>query len=526
MRFRIRSKLIMAITLLIVVLFTFVAFLFINEKKIEMADDIYLNALAFSKLTASTIANNYDLYLAQGGFVYFNREMQDIFEQNDDIALVEIVSYEGEVLYDSEIDVDKKYQGEPRMIEDSFTLRQIQSEHVSIRTFDGEILYLKTDEKGNTIYVDENENRIEPLESGSLINFIVVPANERYSIVYGLDYHNLFERIEAMTMRIVYLAIFGVMLGMIMSFIMARQVTKPVSKLVKGAEKIATGDFKTRVYIKTRDELGFLGKAFNKMAVDLEASVEAKLYKERVARELELAAQIQNQLVPDESQIPKVEGLDIAAGLIPAEEMGGDMYDFLCLNDERMLMYLGDVTGHGVPAGIVGSIASAVFFGYCAEIDLKKLIIDVNRVLKAKTMTNMFMTLCLMEWSVPNKRFRYVSAGHEQLIHYKAAEGKAELTPAGGIALGMLPDVSAHVKVEEVNLEPGDFIIVYSDGIPEAWRSKNENYGIKRFMRSVEKWGNAKNSNEMKGGILADLKEFTGDYKQMDDITLVVIKRI
>ncbi|MFH1284204.1 MAG: SpoIIE family protein phosphatase [Candidatus Peregrinibacteria bacterium] len=516
----------MAISLLIVALFSFVAYLFINEKRLEMADDIYVNALAFSKLTAPTVVYDYDLYLSQSGFVYFNRDINSLFEQNDDIALIEVVSYAGEVLYDSDLDADKKYGGELRMVENVETLAQIQSENVSIKTFGGDVFYLKANDEGDIFYVDENEKTIESPRAGDEVDFIVVPANEKYSIVYGLDYHNLVERVGIMTMRIVYLAIFGIMIGIIMSFFMAGRVTKPVAKLVAGAERIATGDFKTRVDIATHDEIGFLGASFNKMAIDLESSVEAKLYKERVTRELELAAQIQSQIVPAESEIPKIEGLDISAGLVPAEEIGGDMYDFQRCGDDRLIMYLGDVTGHGVPAGIVSSIASAVFYGYSGQSDLKKLIVDVNHVLKGKTMSNMFMTLCLMEWNSAEKKFRYVSAGHEQLIHYKAKEGKVELAPAGGIALGMLEDVSPHVKVEQIDMQPGDFVISYSDGIPESWRTEKENYGIERFLQSVEKWGKSKTSADMKQGILADLKEFVGGYKQMDDVTLIVLKRV
>ena len=356
-----------------------------------------------------------------------------------------------------------------------------------------------------------------------LIKHIVVPASEKYSVIYTITYENLDERIATMMRRMIYLAIFAIMLGMMLSFGMAAQFVKPVKKLVFGVGEIAKGNFKSRVAIKTHDEMKYLGDAFNQMAVDLEKSVEAKLYKERVTRELEIAGDIQKQIIPKD--IPRLPGMDISADIIPAEEIGGDMYDFIPLGNNKLMMYLGDVTGHGVPAGIVSSISNALFYAYSAEPDLKNLITAVNKVLTAKTMPSMFMTLCLMEWDGTAKKFTYVNAGHEQIIHYKAKEQKAVLTESKGIALGMIPDIADKVSLVEIPLEVGDSLLVYSDGIPEAWRSKTEAYGMDKLVNTMGAAGKFADSSQMKDYILKDVKTFTGDYKQMDDITLIVIKR-
>lgn len=543
MKINIRSKLVIAISLLMVVLFAMVALLFINEKRTEIAEDIYVNALAYSKLTAPIIVDDYDLYLAESGFVYFNREINSFFEQNADIAAIKVITYSGELLYDSIQDVDRRYEGPLREISDEDLLEQIHSEHISIKTQDEQssrTLFISDDfscvtdkdictqygiPEGGIVYVDNNEKVIQPLQPGTLVDYLVVPASEKYSVVYYLDYQSLIDRVAVMVRRIVYLAIFGVMLGMLMSFFLSKKITDPVAKLVGGVEKIAKGDFKAaRVNIKTKDELQFLGESFNKMAVDLEESVEAKVYKERVTRELELATEIQNQIIP--KNIPTFPGIDLDAGLIPAEEIGGDMYDFLKVNEDKLLMYLGDVTGHGVPAGIVSSIANALFFGFYENPDLKKMMVDVNRVMYEKTVKTMFMTLSLMEWDNAQSVFKFVSAGHEQLIHYRAREGKTVLAPKGGIALGMIGDISKIIDEQIIDFQPGDFIIVYSDGIPEAWRSESEQYGMERFLQVVQNNGVLKTSSEMKAAILNDLNTFTAGYKQMDDITLVVVKRV
>ncbi len=527
MRLSIRSKFVFAISLLMVVLFSLVALLFISEKKTEIAGDIYGNGLAFARLTAPTVVSNYDLYLAQNGFVFFNREMQKIFEQNDDIDRVQVISYVGEILYDSAVDVDRQHEGKSRFVKDEELFGQVRSENNSVRVLDsGETYYIKRLDDGGMKYVDKQERELEAFENGTLMEYLVIPASEKYAVVYYFNYHNLNERVEMMMSRIGYMALFAIMLGMLLSFVMSSHVTKPVAKLVEGAENIAKGNFKTRVDIESHDEIGYLGQAFNKMAIDLEESMEARLYKERVTHELELAIEIQDQIIPDQEEIPQPEGLEISAGIISAEEIGGDMYDFLRVGEDKTLMYLGDVTGHGVPAGIISSIASALFYGFSPQGDIKRILVEVNRVLKAKTMPTMFMTLCLMEWVDGGSELKYVNAGHEQLIHYKAREKKAELRPAGGIALGMLPNVEQHLKVDSIALEPGDFIVVYSDGIPEAWKSHEEYYGIERLIKTVEKFGDSPDAMSLQHSILEDVKAYANGYRQMDDITIMVLRRV
>lgn len=526
MKITIRSKLIIAISILMVMIFAMAASLFVNEKKKEFAQDIYLNMLAFAKLTAPTVAYDYDLYLAQNGFIYFNRELAKMLKQNVDIGAIKVMSYKGELLYDSKVDVDKKYEGEARKIEDKKLLSEVQSKNISMQTEDGRVVFLKQNDADEFEYVDKDEKAVEAIVAGPLLKYLIVPGSDKYAIQYDLDYKNLYERIERMRMRIVYLALFGIMLGMILSFVLSRQVTKPIAQLVEGADKIDKGDFTARVNITTHDEMNFLGAAFNQMAMDLEKSIEAKIEQDRVKNELKIAGQIQDKLVPDDDEIPKMADLQIAADLVPAEEVGGDIYDFLKLDDNRLLMYLGDVTGHGVPAGIISSISNALFYGYATLGDLKKILLEVNRVLKAKTLPTMFMTLCLMEWDAIAKKFTYASAGHEQILHYRAAAKVAEYKAAGGIALGMLQDISKHINVVDIDFQVGDYLVIYSDGIPECWKNEKESYGPERLKVAMEKFAVLADADAVKKAILADVHEFAAGHKQMDDITIMVIKRI
>jgi len=516
MRIKIRSKLILGISFLIIILFLAMAYLFINEKKEEMANDIYLNSLAFSSLTADSVVYDYDLYLAQNSFVYFNRNMQSLFKQNNNVKRIAVLDYSKELLYDSAVDVDSKYDGHREV--DELFLEHLKSENISLRLKNGDIFYLKEDD-----FVNLNEEKIKAFEKKSLINYLIIPSGEEYFVAYYLDYSAMDERVLAMVKRILYLALFGIMLGILMAFYLSGRLTKPISKLVEASGQISKGNFLARADIATNDELRDLGDSFNKMAKNLKESMTARLYQARVTQELSIATKIQVELIP--KNIPQVKGLDIAAGLIPAEEIGGDIYDFMFSNDGDLLMYLGDVTGHGVPAGIVSSLANALFYGFRDLDSLSDILVKVNGVMKAKTVSTMFMTLCLMEWSISRQKFKYISAGHEQIIHYKASDGSVELKKAGGVALGMVKDISPLLKVVDIELEIGDFLVIYSDGIPEAWKSQTESYGMERFMKAIKEFGDLQTALGIKEAILADVEQFTNGYQQMDDITVMVLKR-
>lgn len=519
-----KTKLIISISALIVVLFALTAVLFIGEKQRELTRDIFTEARSFAELTAPKVANDYNLYLAQKSFVYFNREIQGVFQKFEDLAEVQVINYRGETLYDSAIEREKQYEGDVRTVTDRDFLNQIQAKNPSVKSLDTlRIVYLKKNVEGQIEYVDVDEKPVHALAVDEKIAYLVQPATNEMAVVYQISYKNLQERVNQTAMRGILLAIFGVGVAILLAFLYAGSITKPLQKLTEGAGIIATGDFNYRVAVKTKDEIATLANAFNKMAQELAISTKALVYKERVAKELELAAKIQRDLLP--KVIPQVSGLDISAGLLPAEEIGGDCYDFIKTDPNNLLMYLGDVTGHGVPSGIVVSIANALIYNHAGTSDLKTVLINVNKIMKQKTSSNIFMTLVMLNWNSLENRLKYVSAGHEQIIHYHARDAKVTLVPGGGLALGMVADISKNLKEEEIMFESNDVLIVYSDGIPECWKNEKEIFGMANLKRVVNEYSDLPTAFAIRNALLAEVKLFAGQYKQMDDITVMVLKR-
>lgn len=524
--YSIKTKLVALITLLIIGLFTAAAFLLIREKQKDLTEGILFQTRSFGELTSNNIVNDYRLYLSQKGFIYFNRNMAENFSRTQDVDLIQIFDYNSKLLYDSFEEKTEQYEGAVRLIQDPILQLQIKSHNSSALTEYNRVVFFKkvSDGENTTIrYVDENENPVDPIGENEKIQYLVFPVQDEFAVVYHVNYDNLNELLKQDAIRTVFLAILGAVLGLIMVIFIANRITNPLKKLTAGVGVIAKGDFQHRVEIKTHDELELLGTAFNQMAVDLEKNTKALVYKERVSKELELAQKIQQGIIPKE--IPKMDGLDISAGIVPAEEIGGDVYDFIAKDENNTMFYVGDVTGHGVPSGILGSITNALFYSKVKDPYIKEIIIDVNRVLKVKSLPNMFITLCLLNWNQIDKKMSYVNAGHEQMLHFSSKTQDVNLLKGGGIALGMFPDISKMVNDEVVPLEVGDVIILYSDGIPEAWRNEKENYGMERFKATLKQFGTLDNATNIRNSILKNVKEFMGDYKQMDDITIMVIKR-
>lgn len=525
MIYSIKSKLVLVVSLLVIFILSVTAFLLIQEKERELTRDISVRAQTFAELTADDIVKNYHLYLEQGGFFYFKKEIIGTFLKNEDISSIRIADYPGTLLYNSEEEQDKQYsEEEKRLIRDTRLLERIQSKKMSFLIREnGQTIYVKRGPEGDTLFVDNEDQPIEVMLDRQHIINVVAPVSDQFSVIYDISYQHLVNRIRSMTERIVLLMIFGIMVGFLVAYIFSARITRHLSHLSDGAKAIAKGDFQKRVTVETRDEIGLLAQTFNVMAKDLQESTKAMIFKERVAKELELAAHIQRELLP--KKVPKVSGLEIAAGLIPAAEIGGDCFDFIQNGKNDFIMYIGDVTGHGVPSGLVVAIANAVIYSLVSNNTISEILIRTNEILKAKTSTNMFLTMLMANWNASKKIFRYVSAGHERMLLLHSKSKTVDQVEGGGMALGMLPDISKLLKERTLELKIGDVLVMYSDGIPEARSKKGESYGLKRFQELLKKDCAFKSAEAIKNTILSDVKEFMAGAKQEDDITLVVLVR-
>lgn len=517
-----RTKLVLGMVVLLMISFSLSAFLLIRQKTQELSADIYRSVRSFSDLTASQVVDLYERYLAEESFVYFNREIQTLFTKTEEVTGIGLADYSGTVLYDSSQEQARQYTGVSRIV-DGAMLERIQATYPSYQLQDGRVVYVRTTVDGAVDFIDVLEQEVPPIAPTERIVNLIYPYGARYSVLYSPSYDILDQRIHAMWIQIGLLTSFSLLVAVAFALFFSTGITRPIKKLQEGALVLGQGDFTARVQVKTHDEVQVLADTFNRMAADLEKSMQAMAYKQRVAKELELAAMIQKEILPKE--VPRVPGLDIAAGIIPAAEVGGDVYDFIGLDGENYFGYVGDVTGHGVPAGLVVSIANALIDSFVPLNDPKKMLIESNKILKKKTSANMFMTLILWHWNVKTNRLILVNAGHEVPLKYTAASVKTEELQKGGIALGMIPDITPLVKDQVVEMNSGDCVVLYTDGVPECWRNEKEQYGMPEFKRVVTQSCDLDSAEAIKIALLADVKQWSQGYEQKDDITVMVLKK-
>jgi serine phosphatase RsbU (regulator of sigma subunit) len=264
------------------------------------------------------------------------------------------------------------------------------------------------------------------------------------------------------------------------------------------------------------------------------AIVNAKLYgeakeKERIQHELTLGAKIQADLLP--KTIPTVAGLEIYGLMKPAKEVGGDYYDFIPHEgtERSITVCVGDVSGKGVGAGLVMAMARSALRSLVQNEKVPRstlpLVQGLNTHLCGDIPKGMFMTLNVLNWDADTRKLKYTPAGHEHILIYRAGAKQVEKIKAGGVACGVLKQASAKMTEKEIDLNPGDHVILYTDGVTESMNAKNEEFKLDRLVALVRSQGSL-GPKVLCEKIYAELETFRGDAEVHDDITLVALKAV
>jgi len=321
--------------------------------------------------------------------------------------------------------------------------------------------------------------------------------------------------------------VFGLSVAIILFifFVFVWDIVIPLSRVAKQVSNLLTGRMFKRIPPTTIDEVGVITHFFNEITQDLEKISYDVKERRRMSSELDIASSIQHDVLPKE--VPEARGLDVLAKTRSAAEIGGDTFDFLTSADgNQLFIYIGDVTGHGVPAGLIMMmvdtiVSTMVFHGVDSG---RALIADTNHLLFPRISSRLFMTSVMLRWDKENQQMFYTGAGHEHVLVYRKKEEDVEPIISGGIALGMIPDVSKIVQEKQIPLEIGDCIVLYTDGITEAKNKTGQMYGLERLVKSLKKNGYKPSVGSIFDGLTKDFSDFVEEYVQIDDITMIVIK--
>src|SRR6266550_3991946 len=248
--------------------------------------------------------------------------------------------------------------------------------------------------------------------------------------------------------------------------------------------------------------------------------MEARLQQERLERELQLASEIQQRLQP--TAPPSILGYEFQGISFPCYEIGGDYYDFIKRDDGRLVIALGDVSGKGTAAALLMSSLHASIHAQTGSHDtLVGTISAVNRYLAENIPSNRFVTLFCAELDPESGALSFLNAGHNPPLIVHAA-GTVEQLASGGLPLGIKAD--AEYREGRTQLQRGDVLVIYSDGVTEASSPSGEEFGPTRLYECVSRNVDASAAG-IRDRIESALTKFSQGTRAADDITLVIVKR-
>ena len=253
---------------------------------------------------------------------------------------------------------------------------------------------------------------------------------------------------------------------------------------------------------------------------ELQAALEQVVIKERLDKELSIARQIQESILPD--TIPNLEGFDIAALTVPARAVGGDYYDFIPINRHRCGLVIGDACDKGIPAALFINLTNSIVHIEAPRNPSPEATLQlVNHHILEMSHTGMFVTLLYGILDVSG-RFDYCRAGHPFPLVFDGDMQLVENTSSPGMPLGITEEIL--LDAQTLIIPPGGLMVIFSDGLSEAMNSEEDQFGIDRLAAELPKI-NQLPAPQLCSQIWKMVQGFVGEQPQSDDFTVIVIKR-
>ncbi|MCB9848921.1 MAG: SpoIIE family protein phosphatase [Phycisphaeraceae bacterium] len=308
----------------------------------------------------------------------------------------------------------------------------------------------------------------------------------------------------------------------------AGRITRPVERLRSTVLRVASGDLDARVEgPATGDEIGELAQSFNTMTQELRANVD-RLAIERARREkfegdLRIAREIQQGLLPRSA--PKVPGFEIAGWNQPADQTGGDYYDLLAMPNGVVLVAIADVTGHGIGPALISSVCRAYLRAAASNpgAPLAGIMERINRFLYTDIPADRFVTAAIGFLDPHSRSMSLLSAGQAPLLYYEAASGEVRFWKADSYPLAVTSEIEFQ-QTRSIRFEPGDTLILATDGFFEWADASREMFGLDRMMGSIRRH-HTLDPDSMIRAIYDDVRAHSGSTPQQDDLTAIIVKR-
>jgi len=503
-RFGIRIKFSLAIIILVsIVIFTIAAFIVVRESKL-LTDQKF----DFTKREVIHLANTVQQSVGADELA-LSDAVSELENKFPDFKYVFVLNGNNEVLFY----FDRRGASGETVHEQGKPLNDSVARKLETRDKPGEInmVSFRDPDTGGKIY-DFSRFVMGKLRTDVKVGVVIIGMSD--SIIV-----NEISRVKRL-ITYIFLGYLGV--SVIASVILATIIIRPIKKLSHGATLIGKGDFSHRIKVNTSDELGRLASEFNLMTEMIQDAKEKEIESRIMNEQLEMARDIQEGLNP--MGYYNKAGIQIKGFTRAAKGVGGDYFDYIDIDENRVGALISDVSGKGVPASLVMVMIRTVFTSYITrkDIDCASVVRAINDSLSADFAIDKFATLFLMIYDRATEELAFSNAGHGPLFCYRAEKHACTRSALDGVPIGIMEDVE--YKQARVKINPGDMVILYTDGITEMRNPEREEYGINRVQKLMLEH-NRLNAEDFARLLVEDVEKFQKDAPPHDDMTLLVFKR-
>lgn len=352
-------------------------------------------------------------------------------------------------------------------------------------------------------------------------------ATTGWSIIVIFKDKEMYAPLRKITVVVLILLVFAlILLSFLIMKVVEKQI-KPLSCFAKSAAEIADGNFEVSLpKVTTHDEMQELRSAFGHMQTDLKTYMEnlknTTTAKEKIESELRIAREIQMGMIPKIfPPFPDVKEIDLYAMLLPAREVGGDLYDFFMIDDEHLCFAIGDVSGKGVPASLFMAVTRTLLRSVSPnELSTTTIVESLNNALAYGNEASMFVTFFIGIINLKTGKLKYTNAGHNPPVMISDGTQCDYFEPTSEIPIGIYEDFS--YSEHERLLQRGDIVFLYTDGVTEAEDCHEVLYSDERLLATVmnEKVYSPKEIIER---VKADVAVHVEGFQQSDDLTMLSV---
>lgn len=370
--------------------------------------------------------------------------------------------------------------------------------------------------------------RLGPKAIGKTIWIYYAPLpSTGWSLGLVIPEDDLFADLTELHRDVVLIGAGGFAALLLLVVLIAATVTRPIRQLARKTIEIAKGNLDVDLpVVNSGDEVGDLSRSFHEMRRALKEYIanltETTKAKERMESELKIAKNIQMSFLPKRfPPFPDITAFCLHAHLEPAYEVGGDLYDFFLIDENRLFISVGDVSGKGVPAALFMAVTKTLTKGIAEQDpDPAVILAKVNNELAEENDAMLFVTMFCGILDFRTGELFYSNAGHNQPVLLRPGQEPVFLDLPPGTAMGPIPDLEYVTR--SVVLEPGDVLVAYTDGVNESQNESEELMGNERFLDILRK-ERGRTPEALTGAVFGAVHAFAGAAPQADDITVLTL---